>query len=138
MQMDQGSQGTGETQFSEGCGKIMDSIGTLVRRERQRWVYPLKWKWRDGFNRHGESWGTQTVLHVGLHWQSDFPCLLGLWFSRWGLGEQNPSCCKNKASMQPPHEAECILVCGAGQDISHLWFYGCLRDPSLSRLQLQY
>ena len=68
-----------------------------------------KWGGRTGFNRHREVCGT---VFCCLYHQSGFP---GSRTSRLGLGEQNLSYCKRKASLRLPHETECVQVSRAGQ-----------------------
>ena len=52
---------------------------------------------------------------VSLHRQSSFPRLSHPSTSRRGLGERNPSHCKQRGSSRQPHENEHFQVHGAGQ-----------------------
>ena len=52
---------------------------------------------------------------LSCHWQLGFPCLSCLWISRQGLGEQNSSHSKQRASPRPPHESGCVQAYGVRQ-----------------------
>ena len=58
-----------------GSGKILQ-VHWSDKKGQGECTSSDQWEERPGFNRHGEVWGTQQVLCLSLHWQSDFLLVL--------------------------------------------------------------
>ena len=82
---------------------VMDSLDTLVRRDRLRRMYPSdKLGGRTGFNKHGEGCGIQWGFCFGLHWLPGFPyTCVGLHCQMW-LGRTS--------TIQKKSSLICLLV----------------------------
>jgi len=131
----QEGQGADQTELGKGCGKKekKDSTGISVRRDRLRTGPPINEE-GDLSTTDMERLRYSTVLCLSLYWQSSFPSLLCPWTFGCLGREQNPSQCKRRVSLRPPHETECVQGYGARQQSSlvicrvscHLKFCGKL------------